>query len=79
MEIDVRGTRADDVVPRVEQYLSDAYLSNMPFVRVIHGKGTGVLRQIIRDYLRSNPMVQSYESAGPSDGGEGATIVKLAV
>jgi DNA mismatch repair protein MutS2 len=79
LEIDVRGTRADEVVPRVEQYLSDAYLSSMPFVRVIHGKGTGVLRQIIRDYLRGNPMVQSYQPAGPADGGEGATIVKLAV
>jgi DNA mismatch repair protein MutS2 len=79
LELDVRGTRADDVLPRVEQYLGDAYLSGMPFVRIIHGKGTGVLRQIIRDHLSTNPMVQSYESAGPSDGGEGATTVKLAV
>ena len=65
LELDVRGTRADDVLPRVEQYLGDAYLSGMPFVRIIHGKGTGVLRQIIRDHLATNPMVQSYESAGP--------------
>jgi DNA mismatch repair protein MutS2 len=79
LEIDVRGSRADDVLPRVERYLSDAYLSGMPFVRVIHGKGTGVLRQIIRDHLAQSPLVQSYESAGPSDGGDGATIVKLAV
>ena len=63
----------------MEQYLSDAYLTGMPFVRIIHGKGTGVLRQIIRDNLVSNPMVASHESGGPSDGGEGATIVKLAV
>ncbi|HEX2325353.1 MAG TPA: Smr/MutS family protein, partial [Chloroflexota bacterium] len=79
LEIDVRGSRADEVLPRVEQYLSDAYLSGMPFVRVIHGKGTGVLRQIIRDHLAQSQLVQSYESAGPSDGGDGATIVKLAV
>jgi len=79
MELDVRGTRADDVLPRVEQYLSDAYLSGMPFVRIIHGKGTGVLRQIIRDSLTSNPMVDSHESASGNDGGDGATIVKLAV
>ncbi|HXI17987.1 MAG TPA: Smr/MutS family protein, partial [Chloroflexota bacterium] len=79
MEIDVRGTRADDVLPRVEQYLSDAYLSGMPFVRIIHGKGTGALRQIIRDSLTSNPMIASYESANANDGGEGATVVKLAV
>jgi DNA mismatch repair protein MutS2 len=79
MELDVRGTRADDVLPRVERYLSDAYLTGMPFVRIIHGKGTGVLRQIIRDSLTANPMVQSYEPASSSDGGEGATIVRLAV
>lgn len=79
LELDVRGTRADDVLPRVERYLSDAYLSGMPFVRIIHGKGTGVLRQIIRDSLVNNPMVQSHESAAQSDGGEGATIVRLAV
>ena len=79
LELDVRGARADDVLPRVERYLSDAYLAGMPFVRIIHGKGTGVLRQIIRDSLTANPMVQSYESATQSDGGEGATIVKLAV
>jgi DNA mismatch repair protein MutS2 len=51
----------------------------MPFVRVIHGKGTGVLRQIIRDYLSESPMVQSYQPASQADGGEGATVVKLAV
>jgi DNA mismatch repair protein MutS2 len=76
--MDVRGTRADDVLPRVERYLSDAYLSGMPFVRIIHGKGTGVLRQIIRDSLVNNPLVQSHESATQNDGGEGATIVRLA-
>jgi DNA mismatch repair protein MutS2 len=79
MEIDVRGTRADDVLPRVERYLSDAYLAGMPFVRIIHGKGTGVLRQIIRDHLKDSPLVASYEPAGPADGGDGATIVRLAV
>jgi DNA mismatch repair protein MutS2 len=79
VEIDVRGERADDVLPRVERYLSDAYLAGMPFVRIIHGKGTGVLRQIIRDYLGGSPMVQSYQSAGPAEGGDGATVAKLAV
>ena len=79
VEIDVRGERADDVLPRVERYLSDAYLAGMPFVRIIHGKGTGVLRQIVREYLGSSPMVQSYQPAGPAEGGEGATVARLAV
>ncbi len=51
----------------------------MSFATNGNGKGTGVLRQIIRDNLASNPMVASHESGGPSDGGEGATIIKLAV
>ncbi|MBI3970371.1 MAG: Smr/MutS family protein [Chloroflexi bacterium] len=79
VQIDVRGARADEVVPRVERYLSDAYLAGMPFVRIIHGKGTGVLRQIIRDYLATNPMVESFQSASQAEGGEGATIAHLAV
>lgn len=79
MELDVRGTRADDVLPIVERYLSDAYLGGMPFVRIIHGKGTGALRQIIRDFLNDNPLVHDYEAGSPNDGGEGATVVKLAV
>ena len=79
LEIDVRGERADDACSRVDRYLNDAYLGSLPWVRVIHGKGTGALRQAIRDLLNSSPMVQRFEAAGPRDGGDGATIVHLAV
>jgi DNA mismatch repair protein MutS2 len=79
LEIDVRGERADDACERVDRYLNDAYLGSLPWVRVIHGKGTGALRQAIRDMLGASPMVQRFESAGPRDGGDGATIVHLAV
>lgn len=79
LEIDVRGERADDACDRVDRYLNDAYLGSLPWVRVIHGKGTGALRQAIRDLLVTSPMVQRFESAGPRDGGDGATIVHLAV
>lgn len=79
LEIDVRGERADDACDRVDRYLNDAYLGSLPWVRVIHGKGTGALRQAIRDLLSASPMVQRFESAGPRDGGDGATIVHLAV
>ena len=77
LQLDVRGSRADDVVPHVDRYLSDAFMGGMPWVRIIHGKGTGVLRQIIRQHLAGNPMIRQVEAASPSDGGEGATIVHL--
>ena len=79
LEIDVRGERADDACGRVDRYLNDAYLGSLPWVRVIHGKGTGALRQAIRDLLAASPMVQRFEAAGARDGGDGATIVHLAV
>ena len=79
LEIDVRGERADDACHRVDRYLNDACLGSLPWVRVIHGKGTGALRQAIRDLLASSPLVQRFEAAGSRDGGDGATIVYLAV
>ena len=75
----MRGTRADEAVDRVDRYLNDAYLGSMPWVRIIHGKGTGALRQAIREVLASSPLVQRFEFAGARDGGDGATIVHLAV
>ena len=77
LQLDVRGSRADDVVHQVDRYISDAFMGGMPWVRIIHGKGTGVLRQIIRQHLTGNPMIRQVEAASPSDGGEGATIVHL--
>jgi DNA mismatch repair protein MutS2 len=79
LELDVRGERATDACDRVDRYLNDAYLGSLPWVRVIHGKGTGALRQAIRDLLVTSPMVQRFEPAGPRDGGDGATIVHLVV
>jgi DNA mismatch repair protein MutS2 len=49
----------------------------MPFVRVIHGKGTGALRTVVRDLLRDSPAVARAETAGPTEGGDGATVVHL--
>ena len=49
----------------------------MPFVRIIHGKGTGALRQVVREELATNPMVASFKSADAREGGEGVTVVQL--
>jgi DNA mismatch repair protein MutS2 len=58
--------------------LNDAYLAGLPAVRIVHGKGTGVLRQVVRDYLARHPLVRSFETAERRDGGDGVTVAALA-
>jgi DNA mismatch repair protein MutS2 len=77
IEVDMRGWRADEVPPELERYLHDAYMANLPFVRIIHGKGTGALRQVVRDELATNPFVSAFHTAPPHEGGDGVTVVEL--
>jgi len=79
MELDVRGLRADEALESLERYLDSAFLAGLPFVRIIHGKGTGRLREVIRNFLRDNPQIRSFEAGKEQEGGEGVTVVKLAV
>jgi DNA mismatch repair protein MutS2 len=76
-QLDVRGRRVEEVLPDVDRYLNDAFLAGMPFVRVLHGKGTGALRQAIREELSRHPLVASFSPAEAKDGGDGVTVVKL--
>jgi len=77
LELDLRGQISEDALDKLERYLEQAYLSGLPFVRIIHGKGTGVLRQVVRDALRQHTHVTSFEEGGPKEGGEGVTVAKL--
>jgi DNA mismatch repair protein MutS2 len=77
MELDIRGQRADDALEALDHYLEDAYLAGMPFVRIIHGKGTGRLRQLIREALKQSSHVTSYESGLEGEGGDGVTVAHL--
>ena len=77
MELDLRGQASDDALDMLEHYLDQAYISGLPFVRLIHGKGTGKLRQVVRDSLRRNSHVTSFEEGGPKEGGEGVTVAKF--
>lgn len=79
LQLDLRGWRADQVGPELERYLNDAYMSGMRTVRIIHGKGTGVLRQVVREHLAASALIENFESADPRDGGDGATVAYLAV
>ena len=78
IELDIRGQRADDALDALERYLDSAYLAGLPWVRIIHGKGTGKLRQAVREALNQHPHVKSFESGGDKEGGDGVTVAKLA-
>jgi len=78
VSLDLRGWRAEEVAPTLDQYLNDAYLGGLPWVRLVHGKGTGVLRQVVREFLAKHPLVKSFRTADPQDGGEGVTIAVMA-
>ncbi len=77
LELDLRGSRIDDALPRVEGYLDAAYMAGLPFVRIIHGKGTGALRNAVRDVLGGHPLVSKQMSGTEKEGGNGVTIVHL--
>lgn len=79
IELNLRGQRADDAITNLERYLDSAYLAGLPFVRIIHGKGTGKLRQAVRDHLRHNPNIKSFQGGEQNEGGEGVTVAKLDV
>ena len=78
MELDLRGQRAEEALERFESYLDSAFRAGLPFVRIIHGKGTGALRAAIREALTGHPLVRRFESAAANEGGEGVTIALLA-
>jgi len=67
----------DEALLKLDQYLNEAFLAGLSTVRVIHGKGTGTLRQAVRQELGSHPLVKSFRLAALEDGGEGVTIVEL--
>ena len=77
MEISLRGKLVEDGLDELEQYLEKAYTAGLPFVRIVHGKGTGRMREAVRDRLKSHPYVASFEEAGDREGGAGVTVAKL--
>jgi len=75
LELDLRGERADDAIDKVRNYLEQGWLAGLIYGRIIHGKGTGTLRQIIREEIKHFPQVKRWESGGEKEGGEGVTVV----
>ena len=76
-EIDVRGERVQDALDKVMRFIDDAIMLNMGSVRIIHGKGTGALREEIQKFLRTTPGVEKVSDEQVQFGGTGVTIVTL--
>ena len=72
---DLRGERYEQALYRLRQYLDAALLSNHPMVTIIHGKGTGALRQGVKEVLAKHPQVDRFEYSPANAGGNGSTIV----
>ena len=77
LELDLRGERYEDAILKTEKYIDDALLANYPRVSIIHGKGTGALRQGIQNYLKGHKRIKSYRYGETGEGGFGVTVVEL--
>jgi len=77
-EVMLRRLTVEEALARLDQYLNDAFTAGLYSVRVVHGKGTGTLRLVVRRELAQHPLVESFRPADPWEGGAGVTVVQLA-
>jgi DNA mismatch repair protein MutS2 len=77
-QLDLRGLRRDEALERLSEYLEQASLAGLPSARIVHGKGTGAIRQMVRDTLRQSRYVSRFEPEPDAQGGDGATAIWLA-
>ena len=75
--LDLRGARVDEALDALSRYLDDASLAGLEQVTIIHGLGTGALRDAVRAQAGSHPLVRSFRAGERGEGGDGATIVRL--
>jgi DNA mismatch repair protein MutS2 len=76
-EIHLRQMRAEDAAEELERFLDDAVLAGLHSVRIVHGKGGGVLRRVTQERLRAHPHVKAFRDADPEEGGQGVTIAEF--
>ncbi|MDT9025279.1 MULTISPECIES: endonuclease MutS2 [Rossellomorea] len=77
LELDLRGERFENALSRVEKYIDDALLAGYPRVSIIHGKGTGALRQGVQEYLKNHRSVKNIRFGDAGEGGTGVTVVQF--
>lgn len=76
-ELHLRQMRAEDAVEELERFLDDAVLAGLHSVRIVHGKGEGILRKVTQERLRAHPHVKRFRDADPEEGGQGVTIAEF--
>ena len=77
MELDIRGKRVEEALEILDRYIDAAYTSGLPFGRIIHGKGTGRLRQAVRLFLREHSLVSKVTQGQNNEGGAGVTVIHM--
>ena len=77
-ELDLHSLSVEDALLQLDQYLDRAFRAGFHSVRIVHGKGTGTLRRVVRERLAGHPLIKSYRIAEPRQGGHGVTVVELA-
>ena len=75
--LDLRGYRCEEALDEIEAYLDKASLANLSPVYIIHGHGTGALKQVIRDYLKNSPYVAKFRPGENAEGGDGVSVVDI--
>jgi DNA mismatch repair protein MutS2 len=78
-ELDLHALTVDEAIMKLDRYLHDAFRSGYYTVTIVHGKGTGILRNAVRQYLQGHPLVKSHRWGEPREGGIGVTVVELAL
>jgi len=78
LELNLRGKLVEDGLEELDRYLERAYSSGLLFVRIVHGKGTGRMREAVRNALKDSPYVASFEEPKENEGGAGVTVAKIA-
>jgi len=78
LELNLRGKLVEEGLDELERYLERAYSAGLLFVRIVHGKGTGRMRDAVRNALKDSPYVSSYEEPKDNEGGAGVTVAKMA-
>ena len=77
IELDIRGKRVEEALEILDRYIDAAYTSGLPFGRIVHGKGTGRLRQAVRQFLREHTLVSKVTQGQNNEGGAGVTVIHM--
>ena len=76
-EINLIGKTSDEAIFLLDKYVDDAYIAHLPYIRIIHGRGAGVLKKAVNEYCRKSPIIKNYRLGDFGEGGDGVTIASF--